>query len=737
MRVPGRSAAQEAAVTLKFTIIFPCSIKARDLEYFLSKDDMPKAIKEKLGTNPANLSCESVTVIKKEQIPAATKENSEVPSSAPEDHKTTEEEHTTTEGDQKTCAKNVFKSISLYKTFRVKLISVCQKFWRGEQQGVRKQKIIKFISELEKQKKIKVETVAWDKTASEEEKRAINRAGFLFVNYEVQYWWYEIYETLKKLYFTCMVTLLQDGTAFKQMAAFLVNFAALVIHLFCRPWVNGKLDTMQAFSILVQTVTIFYSIMLFIMQNSEDTSAGSEGGRMFVEWLVVIVNCFVIFFPLLLKLSNFATEFIEYIGILHRIPIRSWIMFVWDLLLLILALYVTFRSGSVSNTEVAYFQLGFRSLAVFIGSLLCLNVIYLIFLILHRKYKTKAWTRCDNTPHKSDLYYWELFHGILQIMVLIVFYITSLFELNPRDNFNCVVMSGLTFIVSGTKCYILDQKPVIGWKALQTKDEEEAFGFIEEEEEKDDKEVSGSDNLKANGGTAAEESDAHRDDGHDDESDDSMGDDSMSDDSMSDDSMSHLSSDSDDEEERQRALQHTLEFKQEGGKVEMIESNRSGNDDNLIILRAWYGGPHKWLWQEDNDETTNRKKGKIVTDIVRRSLRADGALDFNPVKESCNNFFGDPCPGCHKILAVEYRYGNQPVKMWFSLSHADSEPLAERRGWRKPDYAYACFLPARDETKDGACLLIVSPCALRCSDGSVCVTALSFNALSDVRYTAP
>ena len=726
MRVPGRSAAQEAAVTLKFTIIFPCSIKARDLEYFLSKDDMPKAIKEKLGTNPANLSCESVTVIKKEQIPAAT-ENSEVPSSAPEDHKTTEEEHTTTEGDQKTCAKNVFKSISLYKTFRVKLISVCQKFWRGEQQGVRKQKIIKFISELEKQKKIKVETVAWDKTASEEEKRAINRAGFLFVNYEVQYWWYEIYETLKKLYFTCMVTLLQDGTAFKQMAAFLVNFAALVIHLFCRPWVNGKLDTMQAFSILVQTVTIFYSIMLFIMQNSEDTSAGSEGGRMFVEWLVVIVNCFVIFFPLLLKLSNFATEFIEYIGILRRIPIRSWIMFVWDLLLLILALYVTFRSGSVSNTEVAYFQLGFRSLAVFIGSLLCLNVIYLIFLILHRKYKTKAWTRCDNTPHKSDLYYWELFHGILQIMVLIVFYITSLFELNPRDNFNCVVMSGLTFIVSGTKCYILDQKPVIGWKALQTKDEEEAFGFIEEEEEKDDKEVSGSDNLKANGGTAAEESDAHRDDGHDDESDDSMGDDSMS----------HLSSDSDDEEERQRALQHTLEFKQEGGKVEMIESNRSGNDDNLIILRAWYGGPHKWLWQEDNDETTNRKKGKIVTDIVRRSLRADGALDFNPVKESCNNFFGDPCPGCHKILAVEYRYGNQPVKMWFSLSHADSEPLAERRGWRKPDYAYACFLPARDETKDGACLLIVSPCALRCSDGSVCVTALSFNALSDVRYTAP
>jgi hypothetical protein len=129
-------------------------------------------------------------------------------------------------------------------------------------------------------------------------------------------------------------------------------------------------------------------------------------------------------------------------------------------------------------------------------------------------------------------------------------------------------------------------------------------------------------------------------------------------------------------------LQHSLEFKQEGGKVEMIESIQSGAADNLIIVRAWYGGTHMWLWQGDNDEMTNRKKGKIVTDIVRRSLRADGALDFNPAKESCNNIFGDPCFGCHKILAVEYRYGNQPVNMWFSPSNTDGEP-------------YACFLPAR------------------------------------------
>ena len=71
------------------------------------------------------------------------------------------------------------------------------------------------------------------------------------------------------------------------MAAFLVNFAALVVHLICRPWVNNRLDTTQAYSILAQTVTIFYSIMLFIMQNSADQSVGSLGKR-FIEILIIV-----------------------------------------------------------------------------------------------------------------------------------------------------------------------------------------------------------------------------------------------------------------------------------------------------------------------------------------------------------------------------------------------------------------------------------------------------------------
>jgi len=99
-------------------------------------------------------------------------------------------------------------------------------------------------------------------------------------------------------------------------------------------------------------------------------------------------------------------------------------------------------------------------------------------------------------------------------------------------------------------------------------------------------------------------------------------------------------------------------------------------------VRAWYGEPRLDLESNSEWETTS-KKGKIVTNIVHQSLCADGALDFNPTKRECNNFFGDPCFGYRKILAVEYRYGNRPAKMWISPSHIDGEP-------------YACFLPARE-----------------------------------------
>jgi len=105
------------------------------------------------------------------------------------------------------------------------------------------------------------------------------------------------------------------------------------------------------------------------------------------------------------------------------------------------------------------------------------------------------------------------------------------------------------------------------------------------------------------------------------------------------------------------------------------------------LIATFAGGPHKhsgmvrdihakqpWLWQEGD------QKGQIVTDIVRRSLRSDGALDFNPTQQGCNSIFNfGHSWACYKIMAVEYRYGSRPLESWFSQS--------------QPNEPHACFLP--------------------------------------------
>jgi hypothetical protein len=114
-----------------------------------------------------------------------------------------------------------------------------------------------------------------------------------------------------------------------------------------------------------------------------------------------------------------------------------------------------------------------------------------------------------------------------------------------------------------------------------------------------------------------------------------------------------------------------------------------GPVNNLIIVRAWYGGPHNhsgqvhhgsslahgWLWQ------TGDRKGKDVTAILRSSVR-NGELNFNSERRGCNDLFSFGHEWrCHKILVVQYKYGESgQVQTWFSES-VGSEP-------------YHCFLPA-------------------------------------------
>jgi hypothetical protein len=50
------------------------------------------------------------------------------------------------------------------------------------------------------------EVVIWD------ERGAIQRCGFLFIAYEVQYWYFEVFEITRKLLITCVARFMYPDT---------------------------------------------------------------------------------------------------------------------------------------------------------------------------------------------------------------------------------------------------------------------------------------------------------------------------------------------------------------------------------------------------------------------------------------------------------------------------------------------------------------------------------------------
>jgi len=386
-----------------------------------------------------------------------------------------------------------------------------------------------------------------------------------------------------------------SGSSFRQMAAFLVNFAALIIHLTCRPFVNGKLDNMQAYSILVQTVTIFYAIMLFIMQSSDDANAGSSGGRFFVQMLVILVNCFVTIFPLLNTISSNISSGLEEAGLgqwIRRIPFESGILLFWDGCLLFLAALVCGDRLPIGSTAGAYFQLAFLSFACFIGLLLSLTLLRVLFeivLYVYGRYKNHGYQK--SYKGQRTLLYMEYFDLFWHIFVIWVFWVNLAEASIPGPAMNkprafILAASICTMIFTCGKMYYVDNLAKDGWKALQMKKDDEAFGVVYEEDDDEDEDgndeqdnaKAGGDKTEGNDGQKKESIDNDSGDGQEDEESQEGYDSEYSDD----DEDSHGSDDQ--EEESLRMVCTTCGVKsKEAAKALAPRMDPSNSEDESIM----------------------------------------------------------------------------------------------------------------------------------------------------------
>jgi hypothetical protein len=102
---------------------------------------------------------------------------------------------------------------------------------------------------------VAVPTVAWDGDTGESEKAAIKYCGFLFTTYKVEYWWFEIFDMLRKLVLSAMLIFF-DHPNVRLVVGLVVSFFCLTVVFFTRPLVSASLDILMLVSLITQTVTL-------------------------------------------------------------------------------------------------------------------------------------------------------------------------------------------------------------------------------------------------------------------------------------------------------------------------------------------------------------------------------------------------------------------------------------------------------------------------------------------------
>jgi hypothetical protein len=149
----------------------------------------------------------------------------------------------------------------------------------------------------------------------QEERRVLKRVGFLTKNYKVQYWYFELLEMCRKLIMTSIVTFIYTGTP-PQIATALVTTLAFCLYTQrAKPFADDKIGDMQVFSLVVQSFTLIYALILTIdelttllglKQSFTQTTVRNMMGA-----FVVFLNSAIVAFPWIQKAFKLLSTYLE------------------------------------------------------------------------------------------------------------------------------------------------------------------------------------------------------------------------------------------------------------------------------------------------------------------------------------------------------------------------------------------------------------------------------------------
>jgi len=137
----------------------------------------------------------------------------------------------------------------------------------------------------------------------EEEAKALRRIGFLFKGYRVGAWYWELVELLRKLIFTGLLVFFAKGSQLQVVVGFLVAAAFLMFTSRVRPFRDSRVERVHTVASTALSITLLYALVLE-MVGDEPEEQDQKLIRDILSWLSFFMNCFVIFFPVLIEVNN-------------------------------------------------------------------------------------------------------------------------------------------------------------------------------------------------------------------------------------------------------------------------------------------------------------------------------------------------------------------------------------------------------------------------------------------------
>jgi hypothetical protein len=125
------------------------------------------------------------------------------------------------------------------------------------------------------------------------ERTAINCMGFLFVDYKVEMWWFEIVKQLRKLLMTSVIVFFFPGSIHQLAGGIAITLLSLILCLALKPYLRPQHNQLQGVCLTVQLMTLFYGVVL-LADNPDSTAPLASNG---VSTIVLLINVSVVLVP--------------------------------------------------------------------------------------------------------------------------------------------------------------------------------------------------------------------------------------------------------------------------------------------------------------------------------------------------------------------------------------------------------------------------------------------------------